>query len=120
MRVGRRLERQGKTCAPRTLTLVLTLNLTLVLALTLTLVLTLTLTLVLTLTRSEAKPICCFNCGGTGHKSKDCPEARDTNQACPQFFSPSPGPGPGPVRGPSPCSTPSPRLNHVFFSPLTL
>ena len=82
--------------------------------LTLTLVLSLALTLVLTLTRSDAKPICCFNCGGTGHKSKDCPEARDTNQACSQFFSPSAGPDPGP--GPSPCSTPIAKLNHGFFT----
>lgn len=31
------------------------------------------------------KPVSCFNCGGTGHKSKDCPQARDTSQACFKF-----------------------------------
>ena len=34
---------------------------------------------------SEGKPVACFNCGGTGHKSKDCPEARDTSQVCFKF-----------------------------------
>ena len=89
--------------------------------LVLTLVLSLALTLVLTLTRSDAKPICCFNCGGTGHKSKDCPEARDTNQACSQSLARARALALALVLARAPALALPPSLNSTMRSePLTL